>query len=211
MGSAKAAFSQPAHQRVTQTVGRHLNWSERLKPLSRKGWHVAWLKGAILSTEFQKYGFSDFLRASALAPLASIPAVLLVDLFILFADIILPNPLESLAIFGRLALFLIYLSLPISYFSTAIFGALGIGIANSARVHLTVPIGALAGVVCGAITGLLCLLFMAGGTLHPSLLSEGRWLYILVGTICGLFVGVAYPKLLNRSVQHNSTNRNVTP
>ena len=149
-----------------------------------------------------------------MAPLASIPAVLLVDLFILLVskpDIIPRNPLQSLAIFGRLALLLIYLTLPTSYISTAIFGALGIGIANLARVHLTVPMGAFAGVVCGAITGLLRLLLLAGVTLHLSLLSEGGWLYILVGAICGLFVGVAYPKLLNRLVQYNSTNRNVSP
>ena len=133
-----------------------------------------------------------------MAPLASIPAVLLVDLFI-----ILPNLLAGLAMFGRLALLLIIATLPISYFSTAIFGALGIGIANLARVPLTVPLGAVAGVVCGAMTGL-----------RSALLAEGtlpRWLYILVGAICGLFVGVAYPKLLNRSVQHHSTNRNVSP
>jgi hypothetical protein len=172
------------------------------------------LKGAILNTEFQRYGFSDFLRASAVAPLASIPAVLLVDLFILLvsqADIIPRTPLQSLAIFGRLALLLIVATLPTSYFSTAISGALGTGMANLARVHVTVPIGAFAGVVCGAITGLLRLLLLAGVTLHLALLSEGGWLYILVGTICGLFVGVAYPKLLNQAIQPNSTNRNVSP
>ncbi|HJS18047.1 MAG TPA: hypothetical protein VJ785_04835 [Anaerolineales bacterium] len=151
-----------------------------------------------MNKEFQKYGFSDFLRASAVAPLASIPAVLLVDLFI-----ILPNLLAVLAMW-RLALLLIIVTLPISYFSTAIFGALGIGIANLARVHVTVPLGTLAGVVCGAITGLLSLWLVEPGTLP-------RWLYILVGAICGLFVGVAYPKLLNRSIQPNSTNRNVSP
>ena len=133
-----------------------------------------------------------------MAPLASIPAVLLVDLFI-----ILPNLLDGLAMFGRLALLLIMVTLPTSYFSTAIFGALGIGIANLARVHLTVPLGAVAGVVCGAVTGLPCFL-LAEGTLP-------RLLYILVGAICGLFVGVAYPKLLNRSIQPNSTSRNVSP
>ena len=133
-----------------------------------------------------------------MAPLASIPAVLLVDLFI-----ILPNLLAGLAMFGRLALFLIIVTLPISYFSTAIFGALGIGIANLARVPLTVPLGAVAGVVCGAMTGLLRFLLVEG--------TLPRWLYILVGAICGLFVGVAYPKFLNRSIQPNSTNRNVSP
>ena len=180
---------------------------------------VAWLKGNILTTEFQKYRFADFLRASAVAPLACIPAVLLLDYLVLFASgMLVPSPRGDydpfgiLAFFGRLALLLISVSLPSAYISTAIFGALGVGIANSARVLLTVPIGAIAGVVCGFITGLLWLLFLAGDiSFDLSLLSEGRWLYVLVGASCGLFVGMAYPVLLNLSVQHSSTDRNVSP
>jgi hypothetical protein len=165
------------------------------------------LKGNILSTEFQKYRFADFLRASAVAPLASIPAVLLIDLLFLFpTDRILPSHLEGFARFRAWALFLIIFSLPTAYISTAIFGALGCEIANSARVRLTIPIGAFAGVVCGVITGLLWMLFLAGGIFDLSLLFEGLGLIILLGAIlCGLFVGVVYSQLLNRFVQNKST------
>jgi hypothetical protein len=155
------------------------------------------LKGTILSTEFQKYSFADFLRASALAPLASIPAVLVVDLLILFlqGDIPPSDPQKGLAAFRAWAILLMVFSLPSAYVSAAIFGPWGIRIANSAKARITIPIAAIAGVVCGVITGLLWMTFLAA-----------LWRVILMDTIvCGLFVGVAYAKLLNRSVQRKST------
>jgi uncharacterized membrane-anchored protein YhcB (DUF1043 family) len=47
---------------------------------------------------------------------------------------------------------------------------------------------------------------LSGGNFSLSLLFEGLGLIILLGAIlCGLFIGVVYSKLLNRSVQHQST------
>ena len=109
-----------------------------------------------MSTEFQRYRFADFLRASAVAPLASIPAALLVDLLFIFStNRIIGSGQEGFARLGGWALFLLIFSLPSAYISTAIFGALGLGIANSVRVRLTILIGAFAGVVCGIITTIL--------------------------------------------------------
>lgn len=147
-----------------------------------------------MSAEFQKYRFGDFLRATLLAPLASIPALLIVDLLIF---IILggarTTPQKASAMFGGWAALLVAFSLPSAYIATAIFGALGIRIANSRSVRLTTLIGAVAGVTCGAFTGLLWTAFRNLHVVSVIILPDA--------ILCGLFVGVAYSILLNRSTQ----------
>ena len=108
-----------------------------------------------MSTEFKGYGFPDYLRATLLAPLASIPVAMLAAL--LFLLLFPPSrsvspPREDFVRFIDTGLFLNLSSLPIAYISTALFGAVGCEIAFWTRVRLTIPIGAVAGIICGAIS-----------------------------------------------------------
>ena len=160
-------------------------------------------KGFTLGTEFQKYGFPDFLRATIVAPLASIPVAILVDLLVLFpTNKIVSNPPEGFVRFINGAIFLIFYSLPTAYTSTAIFGAIGLAFANDAKYRLTIPIGAIAGIVCGAITGFGWILFLSRENFDFSVFTESFIVTIIfpISILSGLLVGVFFTKLITKGV-----------
>jgi hypothetical protein len=107
--------------------------------------------------EFQKYGFRDFLRATLLAPLASIPATIVGYSLFFFVDAYINvrfqhgffNFKDDIVFVLNASFIFILYALQITYLSTAIFGAVGVSIANFIRFRITTTLGIIAGVVCG--------------------------------------------------------------
>ena len=157
-----------------------------------------------VSQEFQPYGFRDFLRATSIAPLACIPAAVLVNLLILFpSNRVVSFPQAGFARFTSGMYFLLYFLLPTAYITTTLFGVVGLSVANLERIRPTIPIGAVAGIICGAMTGFLWTLILTGDNFSLSIFVEGFIGAIItpISILSGLFIGMVFVILMNRRFQ----------
>ena len=151
-----------------------------------------------MSTEYQKYRLSDYTRATLIAPLASIPAVILVLLlFALYSSVRNASDVSGVKSFIRQALFFIGVTLPTAYISTAIFGALGVVEANFAKSNPTVPVGAVIGLVCGGIVGVAWIYFLTSDLTVIFSGFYGTFIFP-ISLLSGFGVGAVFTIIANR-------------
>jgi hypothetical protein len=160
-----------------------------------------------LGAEFQKYRRADFMKGTIVAPLVSLPITVLGLLLYTYAGTPLGTQLDFVQVI-RTSLFFVFLffALPSAYISTAIFGGVGISIANFNRFRISITLGTVAGIVCGAFMGFLWILFFARYDFShfiEILISSGSTIFP-IAILSGFLAGMIFTKLINRS--HKSSN-----
>lgn len=157
-----------------------------------------------MKQDFRKYTRSDYLKALGIAPLASIPVVILVVLLVIVPpNEIITSTQSSFKKFTGWANLLLMFSIPTAYVSTAFFGWLGFLYANARRYRGTPVFGAAVGLVCGAATGIGWILFLPRENFDLEVLLTGfaGAIILPISILTGLIVGAVFVKVINRSAK----------